>query len=253
MQGATFALVEGASTSNGAAVGRIGRGGDGVGLDLLLEVGHQSAVGRNVEGVVGVGRDHGAAFGPIDEVVAFVGRGRNGARSALVEGAAAFDGAALDRVGRHADGVLRNSAADVDVLDVRLALRLGDHNSHLSRSDASLNGHTHRARSRHQSRAFQHIVLRNGHIRAFLCAHLERSGARRESGGVVHVVGRRVHAVGHDGTVAEHMVGLPIVKRRGMGLVVARMGIAHGQVANKNHRRHGVIGVVHPNAVVAAR
>ena len=177
LQSAAFTLVVGSAARNSAAVGRVGRRRDGVGLDLLLKVGHQSAVGCDVEGVFGVGRNHIVAFFPVGEGVAIVGRGRNGAGSTLVIGAATCDGASVVRIGRHADGILRNTAADVDVLDVGLALRLGDHDAHLSCSNAGRNRHADRSRSRHQSRAFQHIVLRNGHIRAFLSAHLERSGS----------------------------------------------------------------------------
>ena len=67
---------------------------------------------------------------------------------------------------------------------------------------------------------------------------------------MAHVVGRRIHAIRHDGAVAKHMVGLPVVKRSGAGLVVAGMGITHGEVAEEGDGRNGVVGFVHPNAVV---
>ena len=171
----------------------------------------------------------------------------------MVVGASTCNGTSVGRVGRHGD-VVSGAAATAygDVLHVGLALRLGDNDFHrLPRSD-STHRHIDRTRSGHQSCAFQHIVLRNAHIRACLGINSKVARTRRNGRGVAHVVGRRIHAVRHDGAVAKHVVGLPVVKRSGAGLVVAGMGITHGEVAEEGDGRNGVIGFVHPNAVVNA-
>ena len=69
---------------------------------------------------------------------------------------------------------------------------------------------------------------------------------------MAHRVGRRIHAVRHDGTVAQDVVGLPIIGRIRAGLIVAGMGIAHGEVTEEDDGGDSVVGVVHPNAVVNA-
>ena len=70
---------------------------------------------------------------------------------------------------------------------------------------------------------------------------------------MAHDVRAGIHAERHDGTVAEHMVGLPIISRVGTGLIVACMSIAYGQVAQEDHGRNGVVSVVHPDAVINTR
>ena len=46
-------------------------------------------------------------------------------------------------------------------------------------------------------------------------------------------VGRRIHAVWHDGTVTEHMVSLPIIGGVSTGLITTRACIANGDVAKE--------------------
>ena len=48
-------------------------------------------------------------------------------------------------------------------------------------------------------------------------------------------VGARIYAVRHDGTIAEDMVGLPIIERASAGLIVASVRIANGQVAEEDN------------------
>ena len=88
-QGAALALLVGAAASDGAAVGRVGRGGDGEVLRLHCEVGRQGAVAVNDEGVAGIGADHVATFGPVHKGVVGVGGSRHGAGRALLIGTAA--------------------------------------------------------------------------------------------------------------------------------------------------------------------
>ena len=64
------------------------------------------------------------------------------------------------------------------------------------------------------------------------------------------IVGAGIHTVRHDGTVAEDMVSLPIIERASTGLIVASVSIANGQVAEEDNGRNGVVGVIHPDAVV---
>ena len=65
-------------------------------------------------------------------------------------------------------------------------------------------------------------------------------------------VGGRIHAVRHDGAITEHVIGLPIIKRGGTGLIVSCMGIADCNVAEEGDGRNCVVSVVHPDAVVNA-
>ena len=69
---------------------------------------------------------------------------------------------------------------------------------------------------------------------------------------MAHGVGRRIHAVRHDGTITEHMVGLPIISGIGAGLITTCAGIANGNVAKESHGRDRVVGVIHPDAIVNA-
>ena len=65
-------------------------------------------------------------------------------------------------------------------------------------------------------------------------------------------IGRRIHAVRHDGAVAKHVVGLPIIGGVRAGLIPTCAGIANGDIAEESHGRDCIIGVVHPDAVVNA-
>ena len=144
------------------------------------------------------------------------------------------------------------SAAYIDVLYVGLALRLCDHDSDLARGDAGCNLYVDCARSRYQSGAFQDVILRDANIRSGLGAHLERGGTSWEGASVVDGIGCRIHTIRHDGAVAKHVVGLPIIGGAGAGLVVAGMGIAHCQVTKEDDGGNGIVGVVHPDAVINA-
>ena len=71
----------GAAASDGAALGRVSRHGDGVvGRRCYIgEVGYEGAVGVHGEGVAGIGGDHVAVLGPVVESVVGVGSGHHGA------------------------------------------------------------------------------------------------------------------------------------------------------------------------------
>ena len=85
---AGFTLFEGASTTDIATIGRIGRNTDGVSRWNVGEVGHESAVASHSEAVAGIGRDHGAIFSPVGEGVVGVGCSGYGARLSFCVGAA---------------------------------------------------------------------------------------------------------------------------------------------------------------------
>ena len=67
------------------------------------------------------------------------------------------------------------------------------------------------------------------------------------------IVGRRIHAEWHDGTITQHVIGLPVIGGTRTSLIVASMSIANGQVAEKDDGRNRIVGVIHPNAVINTR
>ena len=69
---------------------------------------------------------------------------------------------------------------------------------------------------------------------------------------MAYIVFGGLHAERHDGTVAERVVGLPIVFVGSAALVVVGMGVAHGDVADERDGGNAVeLGIV-PNGIVAA-
>ena len=122
---AACALVVGSAACDRAACGRVGRCGDGVGDDLLLEVGHVGGVLGDVEAEACVGGDHRAVLGPVHEIVARVGRGGQGAALADVVGSSAADSAAFGRVGRCGDGDTTRGVLEVGHIVAGLSHREG--------------------------------------------------------------------------------------------------------------------------------
>ena len=98
-----IAVPVGAIAADCATVGRVGGGGDGVGV--WCEVGDIVTIGFDHEGVGGIGRDFHAVLGPVDEIVQGGGSGGEGDGLAVVVGACAADCATVGRVGGGGDGV----------------------------------------------------------------------------------------------------------------------------------------------------
>ena len=104
---AALALLVGARAAHRASVGRVGRGGDGVGVrGLLHKVSHQMAGFRHSEGVVGRGGNLASLIGPLLEGVATAWRGVHRAGLALLIGAAAAHSAAIGWAGGKGDGAI---------------------------------------------------------------------------------------------------------------------------------------------------
>ena len=88
------------------AVGRVGRHGDGVrDRCLCREMCDQGSVACDIELIAGLGGDHIAVFSPIGEGEVLIGCGGDSAGLAIMEGTTTSYCAAVDRVGRHRDGV----------------------------------------------------------------------------------------------------------------------------------------------------
>ena len=101
---AALAVCKAAAAGDSAAIGRVGRHADGVSVGS--EVSHKAVVAVHGEGVIGVGGNHSAVFRPVGESVACGWRGTHCAGLTFSVGAFASDGAAIGRVGRHADGII---------------------------------------------------------------------------------------------------------------------------------------------------
>ena len=97
----------------------------------------------------------------------------------------------------------------------------------------------------------QYAVFADGHKRSGNGAHWVGGHADGEDGHVAHLVGGRLHAVWHDGAVAQYVVGLPIVKRADVQFIAERLGCVAGQVADVEDGVDRVVGVVVPDGVVA--
>ena len=100
-EGADGIVMVGAGTSDDATIGRFGRGGNHA--VVVVEVGHIAAIFGDGEAVGRACRNDNAILGPVDEVEADVGRGRQGAGGAVVIDASATDGAAIGRHSRCVD------------------------------------------------------------------------------------------------------------------------------------------------------
>ena len=111
-EGAEVKVVVGALALDGAAFYRLGDDGNPVVVDL--EVGHIVGGTGDLELVFGLVGDDGAVEGPIEEVVAGVGSGGEGAEVEVVVGAVALDGASLGGLGGGGDAV----AVEPEVGDV---------------------------------------------------------------------------------------------------------------------------------------
>ena len=104
-QCAGTAASECAATGHGAASRRIGSCGYCIGGSMISEVGLDSLVGCNGEGVSGVRRKNSASTGPVGEGVVGVWSGTQCAGTAASECAATGHGAASRRIGSGSDGV----------------------------------------------------------------------------------------------------------------------------------------------------
>ena len=127
------------------------------------EIGDEVAIVIQNKGIAGVGGDNVAVFSPVDEIVSCVRRCVHGAGRACGESASATNGAAIGRVGRHSDGVLRGLAGHLECRDVWLTLLAGDHNHDFTRGHKS-DRHIDGAIGRYQSHADDFIVLGNSDV-----------------------------------------------------------------------------------------
>ena len=96
----------------------------------------------------------------------------------------------------------------------------------------------------------KHAVLTDGNIRTRFGAHLIGIHADGEDGHVADVVFGRLHTERHDGTVAQCVVGLPVVLVRNTALVAACMGIAHSEVAEERNGGNAIEFVVVPDGII---
>ena len=102
-EGSRSTIVIGAVAGNRTTCGRVGRGGDSVGVGC--KVSHEGACTGYGETVGGVGRYLIAILCPVDEVVACAGSSGEGSRSTIVVGACAAHVTAIGRVSRGGDFV----------------------------------------------------------------------------------------------------------------------------------------------------
>ena len=96
-------MVVGACAAHATTSGRVGRGGDGVAVEL--KVSHEVACTSYGEAVVSIGGYCIAILSPVDEVVACAGSSGKGSGSAIVIGAVAGNRTTIAWVGRSSDGV----------------------------------------------------------------------------------------------------------------------------------------------------
>ena len=106
-QSARSAVVVCVSAAHRSTRRRVGCGSDGIGVES--EVGHQSAVTCNIEGIAGVRGSHIAAFSPVGERIARVSRSRDGAALSSAVFSTTCDGAALSRIGIDCNVIGRDS------------------------------------------------------------------------------------------------------------------------------------------------
>ena len=103
MYSAALAISEGATSRNGTTISRIGRHINSISVGG--EVGHQGAVCGDIEGVIGIGRDHIAVLRPVGEGIAGSSSSDYGTALAISEGATARYGTAISRIGRHINSI----------------------------------------------------------------------------------------------------------------------------------------------------
>ena len=109
LQGSLSTILVGSSTYDGTTIDRVDSSSDGVGLYWVgREYGDEVAVGVHSEGVVSIGRDLGAVFGPTFKGVTAIGDGAHCAGFTLFEGAATTNATSIGWAGRNADGVSRH-------------------------------------------------------------------------------------------------------------------------------------------------
>ena len=101
-----------------------------------------------------------------------------------------------------------------------------------------------------QTNAVKHTVLADGNVGTWFGAHFVCGHADGEDGHVADIVGGRNHAERHDGTVAQGVVGLPVVFIGNTALVAIGMGIANGEVADERDGGDAVEFIVVPNGIV---
>ena len=69
---------------------------------------------------------------------------------------------------------------------------------------------------------------------------------------MANTVGSRLHTVRHDGTITQHMVSLPVVKRTDVQLIAERLSGIASKVANVKDGIDGVVSIIIPNGIVTA-
>ena len=224
LRGAVFkAVCEGLSiAAHGDSTTHSGirRGIDSEGRDS--EVGHKVAVVVQSKGIVGIGGDNIAILSPIHKGVTRVGRCSHGAGRTCGVGTTASDGTAVGRVGRHGDGIFGGLAGHLKRGDVWHALLTCDYNHHIARSHRR-DRHIDGTRRRHHGHTDDFVVLGDSDIRARYGTHGEISGTGREGGIMADHIGVRNLMERHHGTIAQAMVGFPIILITNTVLITARM------------------------------
>ena len=97
----------------------------------------------------------------------------------------------------------------------------------------------------------KHAVLADGNIGTGISAHFVCRHADREDGHVADIVGGRNHAERHDRTVAESVVGLPVILVGNTALVTIGMAIAYSEVADDWDGRDAIVFIIVPDGIIA--
>ena len=92
----------------------------------------------------------------------------------------------------------------------------------------------------------------NCHVGSRDGIHLKGFPSYGEDVHVAHIVGCRLYAIWHDGTIAQHMIAFPIILGVAVDAVSKGSSRVARKIAGKKDGTNGVVGVIPPDGIITA-